>query len=96
MTLYPLNANPLVDLMRGKLDTVLWRFDKVDPSVVAVIVTGELWLGAEKAGGFVESTKVERVLAMFAKVEITEPVATKCARHRRRRPRLRVEDWRAV
>ena len=84
MTLYHLDANPLVDLMRGRPQALLRRFDTVDPSAVSVstIVVGELWLGAEKAGGFVESTKVERVLGMFAKVEITEPVANEYARIR--------------
>lgn len=70
--------------MRGRPEALLRRFDTVDPSAtsVSMIVVGELRLGAEKAGGFVESKKVERVLGMFAKVEITEPVATEYARIR--------------
>lgn len=84
MTLHHLDASPLVDLMRGRPEAVLRRFDAVDPRTVAVSVVfaGELWLGAEKAGGSIEFAKVRRVLGMFAKVEVTETIAGEYARIR--------------
>ncbi len=51
---------------------------------ISVIVLGELRIGVEKSGHASEEQRLSRLLAGFAKVEVTEEVAFEYARLRAR------------
>ena len=84
MNPYHFDANPIVDLLRGKRPRVQERFDALAGNEVGVslIVVGELRLGVEKSGNAEEERKVRKFLAKFAKVGLDEDIAREYARIR--------------